>query len=277
MRLLPLPVLLLLLPAAGLPTRAVAQPVRLEIHPRAGDTISMRLDQSSELTGTRRVGGAESSNSVVSGMRVFTRAIVEVSSGKVATVLAITDSVFLSTTDRYRSAPGSSVPMQLRGMRVHMRVFSDGVVEMAGDDPQGNAAELLSLMPASLPRGAVSVGESWTSEMVLPSTNPLGAPAGRVRARFRLDSLRRGGALAYVSMRGELQPAARPGTDSRVPVVQRGTLTGSLLLDRTRGWLTETRFEITVYSTLAPPASSEAAPMRFVMRVRQRMETLDRR
>lgn len=269
--------LAVLLPLSALFASAGAQSVRLQIHPRAGDTIPMRLDQSSEITGTRVVGGTESSNSVVSGMRAFTRAVVELSSGRGATVLAITDSAFLSTTDPHRLSPSSSVPMQLRGMRVRMRVLPDGVVEMADADPQGTAAELLSLMPASLPRQAVLVGESWTREMVLPSSNPLGAPAGLLRATFRLDSLTRGGDLAFVSMRGDLLPADRPDTLSAAPALQRGTVKGTMQLDRKRGWLTDTRFEITVHSLLTPPRSSGGVPMRFLMRVTQRMRTLDRR
>lgn len=258
-------------------TVAGAQRVLLRIQPHDGDTISMRLDQSSQLTGTRLVGSRESSNSVVSGMRVFSRAIVESSTERGAIVLAVTDSAFLSTTDTQRGSPGGAMPAQLGGMRVRVRVLPDGVVEMAEGDPRGNTADMLAMMPASLPREAVAVGASWTREMALPSSNPLGAPAGRLHARFRLDSLSRNGELAYVSLRGDIEPADSADVAVGAPRVKNGTVKGMLLLDRKRGWLTETHFDITVHSTLTPAPSTGAAPMRFLMRVTQRMRTLDNR
>ena len=49
----------------------------LQIKPHTGDTLRMRLDQQSELTGIKRTANGEASAMVVSTMKMFSRAIVE--------------------------------------------------------------------------------------------------------------------------------------------------------------------------------------------------------
>ena len=70
-------------------------------------------------------------------------------------------------------------------------------------------------MPATFPKGAITVGESWMREMPLPAGSQLGAQlSGKLHVTFRFDSLTHGGDWAFVSMRGEMQPAAGPGAAS---------------------------------------------------------------
>jgi hypothetical protein len=110
-------------------------------------------------------------------------------------------------------------------------------------------------------------------ELPLPTGGPLGTRgSGRVNAVFRLDSLDRGGNIAYVSMRG----AILPDPDNQGMRLS-GEVTGAMQLDRQRGWMTDSRFTVLVRSLVTPPPSSGLSPMRFVTRVTQRLRTMDKR
>src|SRR5207342_3064775 len=62
---------------------AGAQSITLQIKPRLGDTLRMRLDQQSEMTGVRRMSnGGEATAMVIATMKMFSRAIIEASSDK---------------------------------------------------------------------------------------------------------------------------------------------------------------------------------------------------
>jgi hypothetical protein len=109
--------------------------------------------------------------------------------------------------------------------------------------------------------------------MPLPSGGPLAAKgAGHVKAVFHLDSLQKNGAVAYVSMHGDILPdSASKGVELS------GSIAGSMQLDRVRGWMTDSRIVITLRSLIAPPPSVGLAPMKFVTRVTQRLRTMDKR
>lgn len=262
--------------AAGV---ARAQTITLEIKPHVGDTIRMRLDQQSEMSGVRRTENGESSALVVNGMSMFSRAIVEGQSGEGTTVLAVTDSVRLSTSDD-RSRPAVlQAEQQLRGQRVRFKVFPDGTVGLAGSagKPSRDVAEVVSLMPAAFPRAPIKVGESWMRDMPLPAGNQLGAQiSGKLHVTFRLDSLTHSGEWAFVSMRGEMAPATGPGAAEEA-TLEKGYVNGTMLVDRKRGWLTESWFNIVVNSTATPPPSSGIVSVRMQMRITQHMHALDRR
>src|SRR5438045_3700516 len=81
------------------PAGMSAQAITLQIKPRAGETLRMRLDQESEITGVRKSTTGESSAMVLTTMKMFSRAIIEGNSEKGTTVLAVTDSVLLTTSD----------------------------------------------------------------------------------------------------------------------------------------------------------------------------------
>jgi hypothetical protein len=178
----------------------------------------MRLDQESEMTGVRKMTtGGEGSAMVMTTMRMFSRAIVEGASEEGTTVLAVTDSIITTSTDEKTRAATLQSQSKLRGQRVRFRVSPDGMVAMlqdAGPAPR-EVAQVVSLMPTTFPKGAINIGESWMRDMALPVGNGLGAQvAGRLHVTFRLDSVTRAGDLAFVSMRGEMQPASGPGAAS---------------------------------------------------------------
>jgi hypothetical protein len=158
-----------------------------------------------------------------------------------------------------------------------LQLGADGAVESARDNrgvlvPR-EVAEAMAALPAVFPKNGMVVGSQWKREMPLPSGGALGARgAGNVRATFRFDSLQKGGGVAYISMRGDILPdSAAQGVDLS------GTVSGSMQLDRNRGWLTDSRFIVLVRSVVTPPAAMGLAPMRFLTRVTQHLHTMDKR
>jgi hypothetical protein len=257
-----------------------AQSVLLEIRPRVGDTLHLRLDQQTELTGIRRPGGSEPTT-VTTTMRVYSRAIVEKSAPAWTYVKAVTDSVRLASSDQRTINLGDEASRSLEGRAMTLRISPDGGVSLADStDSSRDVAEMISIMPAAFPRGPVAVGYSWSREMPLPGGGkmvPGGAPIGWLHTKFRLDSVSKRGTRAYVSMRGEMNPdpdaaAARGIT----PVLETGIVSGTMVVDRVRGWLTESQFTIVAHSTVHVPGN-EGTVMRFETRVTQRMKTAEKR
>jgi hypothetical protein len=50
-----------------------------------------------------------------------------------------------------------------------------------------------------------------------------------------------------------------------------GNMTGGLVIDRRRGWITEARMTYLVRSVMTPPVGSNAGSLRFRMKVTQWM------
>ena len=260
-------------------TQSAAQTVTLRVKPHVGDTLRMRLDQQSEMTGVRRTATGEASAMVINSMKMFSRAIVESATDAGTTVLAITDSLLLSSTDDRTRATAAQVEQRIRGQRIRFRVAPDGTVGMveSNDGAPREIAQVVSLMPAAFPKGPIKVGESWIREMPLPVGSQLGAQlSGKLHVTFRFDSLTHGGDWAYVSMRGEVEPATGPGAASAA-TLDKGLVTGTMLVDQRRGWLTESWFSIVVSSTMKAVAASGIASTRMQMRITQHMHTMDRR
>jgi len=255
-----------------------AQTITLAIKPKPGDTLRMRLDQESEMTGVRKTVSGELSAMVMTTMKMFSRAIVEGWHDGGTAVLAVTDSVRLSTTDEHGRGAAALAEAQMSGQRVHFRVAPDGSVGMlSSDGASKEVAQVVSLMPATFPKSPIKVGESWIREMPLPDGMQIGARlSGKLHVTFRLDSLTHGGEWAYVSMRGEMQPAKGPGSASST-MLESGMVNGTMLVDQKRGWLTESWFNIVVNSleNLAP--ATGALSMRVHTRITQHMHTFDRR
>ena len=253
------------------PTPAAAQRYLLQLKPAVGDTLRMALEERREHTGTTKFGVGDSSRTMSTQLRMFSRAIVKGKLRGAVTVLAIIDSVSLVSTDQHTLAAAA-------GQRMLFRLGEDGTMRVVDEEMAANrrASELVALMPAALPTHPVSVGDTWARS--IPMVVGASTEEGVVRAVFRLDSVSRDQRLAYMSMRGEMKrdsvPAGPPrGTRMHV----NGTVSGEILLDRRRGWLTQSSFAVMLRTTTVPPAGSGANPVRFVTRITQRMRTLDRR
>jgi hypothetical protein len=264
-----------LLAAVG---RGAGAQMMLQIKPHAGDTLRMRLDQESEMSAVRKTTAGESSAMVLTSMKMFSRAIIESNTDKGTVVLAVTDSVLLTTSDEHSRGAASIAEAQMRGQRARFRVTPDGTVGTVDDgDANREVAQVVSLMPATFPKSAIKVGESWIREMPLPAGLQLGAQlSGKLHVTFRLDSVTHGGDWAFVSMRGEMQPATGPGSASRT-VLERGTVNGTMLVDRKRGWLTESWFNIVVNSLQTFNPVKGILSMRMQTRITQHMHTFDKK
>lgn len=256
-----------------------AQAITLAIKPKAGDTLRMRLDQESEMTGVRKTSSGELSAMVVTTMKMFSRAIVEGWKDGGTSVLAVTDSVRLSTTDEHGRGAAALAEAQMSDQRVRFHVLPDGTVGVmsTGDGAPREVAQVVSLMPATFPTSPIKVGESWIRDIPLPDGTQIGSHlSGKLHVTFRFDSLTHRGEWAYVSMRGEMQPAKGPGAASST-VLESGMVNGTMLVDQRRGWLTESWFNIVVNSLESLAPATGALSMRVHTRITQHMHTFDRR
>lgn len=259
-------VLSLLVLAGG--SSAQAQRVVLELRPRFGDTVWIRLDQATEVSTSRK---GTMARPIITTMSMFSRAIVEVSTAASAIILAITDSVDVASNDKAAQAGASETERQLSGRQMRLKLLPDGTVTLAADD--GNVSkqvgEVVSLMPASFPRGSVTIGDTWLREMPIPAGS--GGKPMVVRAAFRLDSVSTDYDIAYLSLRGSVQ-AMSAVTSSDV----NGSVTGSMTVDRRRGWLSASRFIIQL-RTLVPSSTANEPPLQYLMKVTQQMRVIDKR
>ncbi|MGZ8470878.1 MAG: hypothetical protein ACXW61_14505 [Gemmatirosa sp.] len=241
--------------------------VALRLRPRAGDTLHLRFEQTVS-------GGAQAARParVLSSMTVLSRSIVERSDASGSVVVAHTDSVDL----RMAGAPPEALARTRRDMQgraTRMRVAPDGAMRwMHEGTPRGVQAPGTTLgLPGALPAMPVAVGATWTRTMPLPWSDGAPARAGteapRLEVVFRLDSVGRGGTLAFVSMRGRLHSA--PGAGVRVggASVGGGKADGALRLDLARGWIVDSRVDFVL--DVFPPAGAAApgAPPPAALRI----------
>lgn len=262
-------------------TSARAQRMQLELRPRVGDTLRMRLDQVTEMSVTRGRDAVKATSVVATRLRMYSRAIVESATPAAAVILAVTDSVDVSAGDDRALALAQQTRRQLEGRRMRLLLSPDGTVGLAeqATTVAKEVSELVSVMPASFPRDPVAVGDTWVLEMPIPPVARLGVAAGGVvRASFRLDSVARGGGVAYVSMRGTLQQ--RPISASSEQALS-GSVDGSMVVNRRRGWLSESRFLVqmrtTVTSRGGSAAGAGASPLHVRMKITQHMRVIDKR
>jgi hypothetical protein len=251
-----------------------AQAVTLRISPPVGETLRMRLDQRVEMSGTARFPAGDSTETVVTTLLVISRAFVERRDRDATILLASTDSVAASST----GADSMTTPLETRqamqGKQVRLRVAPDGATEiLAGDAGAGSELNaLFSQMPATLPAAAIEVGRSWQRVMMAPVA-PGAKGGGKLQATFTLDSLSKNGDWAYVTLVGTL--SRRPTeADAKGLLSMSGSMTGWLVFDRRRGWITEARTTYDVRSVVAPSAASGATQLRFRMKVTQWMRAV---
>ena len=264
--------------AGGAQAASAQKTVQLEIRPRPGDTLRTRLDHQVEQRGTMRVGGADSTRTVLTNLLVLGRTIVIRGDVRGTTVIAFTDSVAMSTTGGEGAVFPEEVRRSLQGTRVEMRISPDGAMSMVSGTPGTDLQALVEQIPATLPKHPIAVGASWTKAMPIPLPGEEEGTGAVVRATFHLDSLSREGKVAFISMRGEFsRDSASSARSAGVKVDMSGSLAGSLQVDRQRGWMTDSRMTITVQSLLTPPPGSSAEPMRYWMKITQHSRTLDNR
>ena len=250
--------------------------VRLEVRPHVGDTVSVRLEQSVEMTGTRRIGGRDSTARVMSSMMMLARTMVESVAPEYTVVTMHTDSVQVSSTDDHEGQMQAQAERALRGTTSRLRLLPDGTAEGLDGSMGPDGAALLAVMPGTLPNDPVAVGGRWTRSMTIPAVNATKG-AGRVKTVFRLDSVTAAGRYAWISMKGTLrrdESAPLAGTGERAGALS-GSLVGGMKLDRRRGWVVTTWTDMTVKSTVTTPGAPNV-PLHVIVRVTQRMRADER-
>ncbi len=281
-------------------TRGAAEPVRLLVRPRVGDTLWLQVEQVIEMSG-RRAGGERSPGALGNGgappgargeeigprrsraavrvtrMQLFAHSLVEAADLAATTLLATTDSMSMWVGTAADAPRPQAMPLPAEGRQVRVRVTPDGA--MAVKDPPPGATALgttLSAIPGMLPDGVVAVGQRWERDIPMPSLPITGYHVeGVVHASFRLDSITHGGRDAWISLRGTLR---RDGAAREMPpgtrVVTAGTIEGHLVVDRERAWMTDARTVMDVQSeVLQGPAvgAAAAAPVLLDLRLTQRV------
>jgi hypothetical protein len=256
------------------PRAAAAQRVLLQIRPQAGDTLHMRFDQQVDVAGTTHQTPADSATIMsTTSLFVLARTIVERTDSTGSDVSAVTDSVAVATVGGRGSESAERARRDLQGKLVRMHVALDGATVVR--DPAGDASselrQVLADVPATLPREPIMVGHTWQRTMETPLGGAYGG-RGQITAHFRLDSVSRGGDSAFVSVRGAMG-SARPAAGANTITV---TMSGAMLIDLRRGWLSDMHVIITVHSMVLPAREGDPPPLRMRMTVTQWLRTVDR-
>ncbi|MGQ0713489.1 MAG: DUF6263 family protein [Gemmatimonadaceae bacterium] len=258
-----------------------AQSVTLQIKPKVGDTLHLRIEQEMEISGSGKVRDADTTMTLRSSMLLLSRTIVVHTDDEGTTVRAITDSIAVDMGggDPRVASLGDQARRTLQGKEVRVRFSRQGSATMIEADPDipRDLQSVFSQLPATFPRHQVSVGGTWKQRIPIPDAAK-GQIAGTLEAVFRLDSLTQRGNLAHISMRGTLTrdsvAALRPG-GSRLTMT--GTVSGFMVLDRGRGWVTDASTEMAVRSQMDPAPGSSVSAVRMRLRLVQRLRTMDKR
>jgi len=254
--------------------------VVLRIEPKVGDTLYTRFEQQVEMTGSTRLGNVDTTLEMHTSMLMLSRVLVQAEDNDGATVLTITDSVAVESTGGQGTVPPEPTRLAMQGTRLHMRITPQGSATILDppDELTPDVQAVISQMPATLPKDPVPVGGSWSQVMSIPlASQATEAGAATLQTNYHLDSLSRDGRIAYISMRGTL---TRDSTAAALPhgvrFASTGSMRGSLRVDRTSGWWTESTAIISVKSTLSPPPGAKANPVHFLVKIIQRMHSTDR-
>lgn len=218
--------------AFGRPATAqgVVSPVVLQLRPRPGDLLRLRLDQTIEMGVSERGSGEDTTATDVTSLVMLARLSVESADLNGATVMAVADSVRIESSGSYQSDVLRQAKL-LQGQRFRFRVAPDGSTTVAGADAWAGPAvgSLLSQLPATLPAEPIAPGTTWNRSVDIPlAAAPDGKANATLTATFRFDSLSRSGEFAYLSMKGRLVrsgPMQKPATGgvTRASCRPRGT------------------------------------------------------
>lgn len=257
-----------------------ASPLVLQLRPKPGDLLRLRLDQTIEMGVSERGTREDSTAGDVTSLVMLARLTVESSDLEGATVLAVADSVRIESNGSYQSDVLRQAKL-LQGQRFRFRVAPDGSTSVAGGDAWAGPAvgSLLSQLPATLPAEPVAPGASWNRSVDIPlAAAPDGKANARLTATFRFDSLSRNGEFAFLSMKGRLvrsgpMQSSTAGGKSDGFVQTSGNVSATLLLDRRRGWIADARTVIALRS-LVTGRGKDSPPLRVRMQITQWMRVM---
>ncbi|MCC6318943.1 MAG: hypothetical protein IT361_14790 [Gemmatimonadaceae bacterium] len=250
------------------------QGILLQLRPRAGDTLRVRLDQTIEISRAARDEGSEPGDAA--SLVILARIAVESTDDDGARVLALTDSVRITSSEAYATSPTLRAARALQGQRFRFRVEPDGSTAM-GDGGQlaGPAVgSLFSQLPATLPKERLLPGASWVRAVELPlAAVPGGRGTATLNATFRLDSVSKSGEYAMLSVRGRLMRSAPLAGGAAEGFVQTaGDVSGKITIDLRRGWIAEARSVVDLQSVTT--GRKDAAAGRVRVKITQWMRVL---
>ena len=216
--------------------------------------------------------GADGKASVESGTLVLLATLtVESVDAEGATIVSTTDSLRVNSPPNSASGAVLAWAAGAANRAVRFRVAPNGSAWVPTGRGRAIPSALQSTMPATLPARPITPGSAWTSVIQVPlasSVDPGGTAT--LSATFTFDSLSKSGELAFISVRGRLMKESadpsRPGGRSLVETS--GTVTGTVLLDRRRGWITDARTTFSLLS-LVTPADPSKPPVRVKMTISQ--------
>lgn len=272
-----------------------ARALSLRVAPALGDVLRLEMQQVIEMTGARKPRQLLSGGTLVNPapaadptsvgprrdrlptqvtiMDYYAHSTVESGDDTGSVLLAESDSLLVRTGMQGQSLVTQRLPVAASSEATRVRVSPTGAMTlMNASGRTAGVSATLSAMPAMLPDQPVRVGESWERDVTMPPLPLTSFRAdGVLRTTFTLDSTTRDGRDAYVSVRGVLH---RDGTARELPagsrVVTDGTLRGTLVLDRQRGWITDARTTISVRSDVVS-TDDAGPPMQLEIRISQRM------
>lgn len=225
--------------------------VQLQLRPHAGDTLRLRMDQTIEVARSTKPSDDDSAVDAAS-LVMLARIAVESADADGAVVLALTDSVRITSSETFALSPTLRAARALQGQRIRFRVRPDGATLIAGSNvlSEIGLGTMFSQLPATLPKEPIQEGSSWVRAVELPlAAAPDGRGTATLNATFRFDSLSQSGEYAFISVRGTLArsgPLASGGKDAFVQTS--GEVSGKILLDLRRGWIADARSVVTLRS-----------------------------
>lgn len=240
----------------------MAQSMTLEIRPRVGDTLSIRMDQLVEMTGTT---GGDTARSHAMETAVFTRAVPQRRLIDGTIVLGIADSVVMLP----RVQGGSARTQRLGGKSTQMLIQPNGAVDILPNSTNSDdLRELFGQLPAMMPDDPIYVRGKWTREMPVPLRGDVHG-TGWVRTTFTLDSLSKSRDIAYITLKGLLSHERH--TDETGERDANGTINGSIQLNRRLGWITDSKMTIVLESVVLRTAAGRKPSAADRMKVRTKI------
>jgi hypothetical protein len=241
---------------------ADAQSVLLQVRPRVGDTLAIRMDQSVEMIGTTR---GDTTRSLAMETAVFTRAVPLRRLRESTVVLGMADSVVMLP----KVQGGTARTRKFGGRSTQMLIQTNGGVDILQEGARGDdLREFFGQMPAMFPDDPVFVRSKWTRELNVPLTDDAHG-TGWVRTTFTLDSLGKHREVAFISLKGILShERLKDDTGERDAS---GTITGTLQLDRRLGWIIDSKVTIVLESVVRSAAAGRTQGASSAMQVRTRI------
>jgi hypothetical protein len=262
----PLGGLLLALLVAASPVEGQGQGgVLLQLRPRPGDTLKVRLDQTIEISRTL-AAEEEAEPSDAASVVILARIAVESADLEGALVMALTDSVRITSSEAYAASPTLQAARMLQGQRFRFRVQPDGgmMLPEAGSLGAPALGTLFNQLPATLPREKLVPGASWVRAVEIPlAAAPDGRGTATLNATFRFDSVSRSGEYAMLSVRGRLvRSAPLPGGPKEGYVQTSGDVSGKIMIDIRRGWIADARSVVQLQSLVTSAKATSATRVR---------------